>query len=114
MSEKCHDCGVKLGQYHKAGCDWERCATCGLQRISCTCQKTRVRVPFGFEPIDPAELWREFLVQKRIMTGTESYEINMCGLCSGKGFIRFPDMSQRPCICPNGRQLKIIERLERK
>lgn len=31
----CHDCGVKVGEIHKTGCDNEICITCGNQLISC-------------------------------------------------------------------------------
>jgi len=33
----CHDCGAKEGEYHKLGCDMERCPFCGHQLISCEC-----------------------------------------------------------------------------
>src|SRR5574342_1015207 len=33
----CGDCGVHEGQIHQDGCDMERCAFCGHQRISCDC-----------------------------------------------------------------------------
>jgi hypothetical protein len=36
--ETCHDCGVKLDQYHVPGCDVERCPGCGGQLISCDCR----------------------------------------------------------------------------
>lgn len=26
--EKCHDCGIKPGEIHKMGCDWEVCSIC--------------------------------------------------------------------------------------
>ena len=33
--ERCHDCGVKKGEYHHPGCDWEECPSCHTQMIMC-------------------------------------------------------------------------------
>jgi hypothetical protein len=42
---RCGDCGVREGQYHLDGCDMERCAECGGQRISCCCHSEK-KMPF--------------------------------------------------------------------
>lgn len=34
----CGDCGVKVGELHKKGCDIERCPKCGHQLITCGCE----------------------------------------------------------------------------
>ena len=36
-NHRCHDCNVKVGQYHHPGCDNEICGRCGGQLISCGC-----------------------------------------------------------------------------
>lgn len=35
--DRCHDCGVKLGEAHHPGCDWEECPRCHRQLIGCGC-----------------------------------------------------------------------------
>lgn len=33
----CADCGVKKGEFHLDGCDWEVCPKCGYSLLSCDC-----------------------------------------------------------------------------
>ena len=33
----CHDCKVREGEFHKPGCDMERCPFCGGQLFVCNC-----------------------------------------------------------------------------
>ena len=42
----CPDCSAADGEYHKLGCDWERCPVCGLQLLSCG-HANQVRVLTG-------------------------------------------------------------------
>jgi len=35
MSNKCHDCGVCIGELHKEGCDGVTCTVCGTQLLIC-------------------------------------------------------------------------------
>lgn len=34
----CHDCNVKIGQFHHVNCDMEECPKCGFQLLSCSCE----------------------------------------------------------------------------
>lgn len=50
MKSKCPDCYVMPGKKHLRGCDYETCANCGGQRLSCGC-KTRKSIPWSGEHV---------------------------------------------------------------
>jgi hypothetical protein len=35
LGKHCPDCAVKKGEFHRNGCDHEKCPICGLQLLSC-------------------------------------------------------------------------------
>jgi hypothetical protein len=39
-SDRCPDCGVGAGEFHRPGCDIEQCPYCGRQLIACGCKRT--------------------------------------------------------------------------
>lgn len=111
--EKCPDCHVVPGVYHKSGCDLERCSKCRGQKISCGCKHKpgMSLVPYTFEPFIRNDLWLEFIER-------DGQGIPHCGLCGNKGIIDTTKAGEsftgaargcgvrRFCICPNGRTLK--------
>ena len=70
--DRCHDCGVKPGGFHRPGCDVEQCPYCGGQLISCDCRRQ--------PPLDDRMPWtglwpgvvecREFGWFARLVVGT--------------------------------------------
>jgi hypothetical protein len=69
---RCHDCGVKVGEFHEVGCDVEECDNCHSQLISCGHAGMTPRgVPYGKErranfvgvskPTTSKENWEERL-----------------------------------------------------
>jgi hypothetical protein len=58
----CHDCGATPGEYHKLGCDVERCPRCGRQFLQCIwCG--------GCAESMPNEPWPPPLQERRPYTG---------------------------------------------
>jgi len=96
----CPDCGVKFGETHEPGCDWENCV-CGVQKIQCDEHNDKARISYGFEPIDSNDFWLEFYIVLDEETG-----MGRCGLCDQSGMLLLVNGAQTPCICPNGRAIK--------
>src|SRR5262249_55224737 len=56
---KCHDCGARPGEYHRLGCDVERCPRCGFQLLTCLmggCPESMPGEPWP-PPLDDREVW---------------------------------------------------------
>jgi len=51
-SNPCHDCRIKKGQIHVAGCDVEECPKCHGQLIGCDCRSK----PRKVKPFSPREM----------------------------------------------------------
>lgn len=45
-SEPCPDCGAKVGEIHRDGCDIEPCPACGRQFLSCDCETDLPPLPW--------------------------------------------------------------------
>jgi hypothetical protein len=70
--QRCGECGVLEGQYHKDYCDVETCGMCGLSvsSIGCDCSEKAMirglRVPFVSRPLMCArcgKLWPNFFMR---------------------------------------------------
>ena len=42
-TKKCGDYGVRLGEYHKKGCDIARCPICKRQYLTCPCDAAKIK-----------------------------------------------------------------------
>jgi hypothetical protein len=45
----CHDCGALEGEFHKPGCDVERCPSCGCQLLTDPCPYDRPQDGLGWK-----------------------------------------------------------------
>lgn len=107
----CGDCGVREGELHGDGCDMERCAFCGGQRISCACA-TRHFYPemrglgeiFQEDEADPSKketpTWKRMGIPERVYTNglSDDQEAEWDAIESEKGrvrFISYPNICRR-------------------
>ncbi len=76
MSEEktCHDCGVKIGEFHEPGCDWEECPFCNGQLLSCDCCYEHLKLDSSKEPTysegltgKQSEAWDKILREKGLI-----------------------------------------------
>ena len=72
--KRCHDCGVKIGEFHKLGCDMEECPFCHHQLISCDCCYTHLKLDPEQEPTyseglndEQSEAWDKILREKGLI-----------------------------------------------
>lgn len=72
--QKCHDCGVGVGELHSPGCDDERCPFCLGQLISCDCHWEMLGIDPDEEPFyskglnnEQAKKWNEMLQVKGLI-----------------------------------------------
>ena len=128
----CHDCGVKEGQIHNYGCDYERCPFCGGQLMGCSC--SFIKLGFDYKPLEwngvkcvqphptnglPKEIyengltdilrkrWHKILNEKSRIPFIEYPNIcGKCGVLRPKMF-RVPDEEWKKYIAPKERD-KII------
>jgi len=56
--KSCPSCQCAVGEAHSPGCDRERCASCGGQRISCGCSTETAGIPWAGEAHGKADCRR--------------------------------------------------------
>jgi hypothetical protein len=124
---KCHDCGVREGEFHKPGCDMERCPFCGGQLISCDCayEKLNLRDREKFTEAtsflppeiyeggltgEQSEAWDKMLKEKGLIPYV-SYP-NICRYCGElwPEMFKVPDEEWEYYIEPNHRHDMICRR----
>lgn len=77
----CHDCGVREGQYHRPGCDMERCPFCGGQLISCDCAFEKLDIDVSQDGLTDEQIkqWEKMLQDKGLIPFI--LYPNMCAKC---------------------------------